>query len=94
MSRHSFPRHFRPPPFPRSDGVTVSQWLNLQRVEHARQLLESSDLPAERITQAGFGTPLSMRQQFAAQLGTTPSDYRRSFQTGRRGDVDRHPPGP
>ena len=75
MSRRSFTRHFR-----EATGMTVTQWLNAQRVARAQQLLETSDLPVERIAhEVGFGTPLSMRQQFSMQLGTAPSDYRRSF---------------
>lgn len=75
MSRRSFTRHFRA-----ATGMTVTQWLNTQRVARAQQLLETSDLPVERIAhEVGFATPLSMRQQFAAQIGTAPSDYRRSF---------------
>lgn len=75
MSRRSFTRHFR-----EATGMTVTQWLNAQRVARAQQLLETTDLPVERIAaEAGFGTALSLRQQFAAQLGTAPSDYRRSF---------------
>ncbi|GGK05891.1 hypothetical protein [Luteimonas terricola] len=38
------------------------------------------DLPIEQTaTEAGFGTALSLRQHFAAQLGTPPSAYRRNF---------------
>lgn len=75
MSRRSFTRHFR-----EATGMTVTRWLNAQRVARAQQLLETTDLPVERIAaEAGFGTALSLRQQFAAQLGTAPSDYRRSF---------------
>jgi transcriptional regulator GlxA family with amidase domain len=51
-----------------------------QCVTRAQQLLETTELPVEHIVHGvGFGTPLSMRQQFAAQLGTSPSDYRRTF---------------
>lgn len=75
MSRRSFTRHFRD-----ATGMTVTRWLNAQRVARAQQLLETTDLPVERIAhEVGFGTALTMRQQFAAQLGTAPSDYRRSF---------------
>lgn len=75
MSRRSFTRHFR-----EATGMSITQWLNTRRVARAQQLLETTDLPVEHVAQeAGFGTPLSMRQQFASQLGTAPSDYRRSF---------------
>lgn len=58
----------------------MHMWLNAERVARAQQLLETSDLPIEVVAgEAGFGTPLGLRQQFAAQLGTTPSQYRRMF---------------
>ncbi|SES02545.1 MULTISPECIES: GlxA family transcriptional regulator [Halopseudomonas] len=75
MSRRTFTRRFR-----EATGTTVTKWLNAERVARAQQLLETTDLSIERITSAvGFGTPLALRQQFAAQLGTSPSSYRRTF---------------
>lgn len=75
MSRRTFTRRFR-----ETTGTTVSKWLNAERVARAQQLLETTDMPIECIaSEAGFGTPLSMRQQFTAQLGTSPSNYRRTF---------------
>src|SRR5690554_105108 len=75
MSRRTFPRRFR-----EATGTTVTKWLNAERVARAQQLLETTDLSIELITaEVGFGTPLALRQQFAAQLGTSPSHYRRNF---------------
>ncbi len=75
MSRRTFTRRFRD-----ATGSTVTQWLNAERVARAQALLETTDLPIECIAgEAGFGTALSLRQQFSAQLGTSPSDYRRMF---------------
>ena len=75
MSRRTFTRRFR-----EITGTTFIKWLNAERVARAQQLLETTDRPIECIaSEVGFGTPLSLRQQFAAQLGTTPSDYRRTF---------------
>src|SRR3546814_4805653 len=69
MSRRTFTRRFR-----EATGTTVTQWLNAQRVARAQQLLETTDMPIEAVAgEAGFGTPLGMRQQFGAQLGNTPS---------------------
>lgn len=79
MSRRTFTRRFR-----EATGTTVTKWLNAERVARAQQLLETTDLSIELITaEAGFGTPLALRQQFAAQLGTSPSSYRRSFNNQR-----------
>ncbi len=75
MSRRTFTRRFR-----EATGSTVSKWLNAQRVVRAQELLETTDLPIECVAgEAGFGTPLSLRQQFGVQLGTSPSEYRRMF---------------
>jgi len=80
MSRRSFTRHFR-----QHTGTTVGQWLASQRLALARRLLETTDQPVERIAEAaGFGTPLSLRQHFAAALDTTPSHYRREFRLRHR----------
>lgn len=75
MSRRTFTRRFK-----EATGSTVSRWLNAERVARAQQLLETTDLPIECIAdESGFGTPLSLRQQFGVHLGTSPSDYRRMF---------------
>lgn len=75
MSRRTFTRRFR-----EATGTTVTKWLNAERVARAQQLLETTDMSVERITsEVGFGTTLALRQQCAAQLGTSPSNYRRSF---------------
>ncbi len=75
MSRRTFTRRFR-----EATGTTVSKWLNAERVVRAQELLETTDLPIECVAdEAGFGTPLSLRQQFGIHLGTSPSEYRRTF---------------
>lgn len=83
MSRRSFTRRFR-----EATGTTVTKWLNAQRVARAQQLLETTELPIEHVVhEVGFGTPLSMRQQFAAHVGTSPSDYRRTFCNTKRASL-------
>ncbi|EPY8494407.1 GlxA family transcriptional regulator [Pseudomonas aeruginosa] len=85
MSRRTFTRRFR-----EATGATVSKWLNAQRVVRAQELLETTDLPIECIAaEAGFGTPLSLRQQFGIHLGTSPSEYRRTF--SREMKIGRNP---
>ncbi|MHC5903950.1 GlxA family transcriptional regulator [Streptomyces sp. S6] len=78
MSVRTFTRRFR-----EESGVSPGQWLTSQRVEHARHLLESTDLSIDRIAHAaGFGTAQSMRQHLQTALGVTPSTYRRTFRGG------------
>lgn len=78
MSVRTFTRRFR-----EEVGVSPGQWLTQQRVERARQLLESSDLPVDQVARnAGFGTAQSMRQHLQATLGVPPTVYRRTFRAG------------
>jgi len=80
MSRRTFTRRFR-----EATGTTVVKWLVAERVARAQQLLETTDMPIERLaTEVGFGTALSLRQHFAGQMRTSPSSYRRAFREGRQ----------
>ena len=79
MSVRTFTRRFR-----EETGVSPAQWLMRQRVEDARRLLETTDLPVDRVAErAGFGTAASMRQHLHTAVGVSPSVYRRTF--GRTG---------
>ncbi|MFE2263508.1 GlxA family transcriptional regulator [Streptomyces griseosporeus] len=78
MSVRTFTRRFR-----EETGVSPGQWLTQQRVERARQLLESTGLSVDQVARrAGFGTAQSMRQHLQAALGVTPTAYRRTFRAG------------
>ncbi|MFF3626777.1 GlxA family transcriptional regulator [Streptomyces sp. NPDC002164] len=75
MSVRTFTRRFR-----EEVGISPVQWLTRQRVERARQLLESTDLSIDQVARdAGFGTATSLRQHLQAVLGVSPSAYRRTF---------------
>ncbi|MGI5436017.1 GlxA family transcriptional regulator [Streptomyces shenzhenensis] len=75
MSVRTFTRRFR-----EEVGVSPGQWLTQQRVERARQLLESTGLSVDQVARdAGFGTAQSMRQHLQTALGVTPTAYRRTF---------------
>ncbi|MCH0557581.1 MULTISPECIES: GlxA family transcriptional regulator [Streptomyces] len=83
MSVRTFTRRFR-----EEVGVSPVQWLTRQRVERARHLLESTDLPMDQVAgEAGFGTAQSMRQHLQQALGVTPTAYRRTFRTGAAQDA-------
>jgi transcriptional regulator GlxA family with amidase domain len=61
-------------------GMTPLQWLLEQRVRHAQELLESTDLSVEQIAgESGFGSVASLRERFRLVTGTAPLAYRRSF---------------
>ncbi|MET9436661.1 helix-turn-helix domain-containing protein [Streptomyces sp. NPDC006551] len=75
MSRRSLARHFRA-----QTGTTPLRWLLAQRLQRARELLESTDLPMRRVAEdTGFGSVETFRHHFARQVGTTPSAYRAAF---------------
>jgi len=76
MSVRTFTRRFRD-----EVGQTPGRWITAQRVEIARTLLESTDLPADHIARrAGFGTSASLRKHLHEALGVAPMAYRRTFQ--------------
>jgi transcriptional regulator GlxA family with amidase domain len=75
MSRRTFIRRFCD-----EVGIPPLQWLTGQRVEHARELLERTDLSIGQVaTRAGFGSAASLRQHLHAAIGVTPTAYRTTF---------------
>ena len=75
MSRRTFTRHFR-----QLTGGTVSNWLLAERLTLSQHLLESSDHSVERIAElTGFGSPVSLRQQFRKAFGVAPYAWRKTF---------------
>ncbi|MDI6104201.1 helix-turn-helix domain-containing protein [Actinoplanes sp. NEAU-A12] len=75
MSRRTFIRAFQA-----STGVTPALWVKRQRLDEARRLLESTDLPIDQVAAVcGFGSGVTLRQSFAAAFATSPSEYRRRF---------------
>jgi transcriptional regulator GlxA family with amidase domain len=77
-SERTFNRRFRA-----ETGTTPLRWLLTQRIDHARRLLEASDLPVETVAQrCGFGSGASLREHFRRATATTPTAYRRTFGGG------------
>ena len=75
MSVRTFTRRFRD-----DTGQSPHHWLAAQRVALARRLLETTDLPVERIAaDAGFGTAASLRQHLRTAIGVSPGAYRRMY---------------
>lgn len=75
MSERTFARRFAA-----EVGTTPAKWIAQQRIQHARRLLEATDLPVESIAaRAGFGSAALLRHHFTRQVGVAPSDYRKRF---------------
>ncbi|MBB4866722.1 transcriptional regulator GlxA family with amidase domain [Pseudomonas nitritireducens] len=75
MSPRNFARAFQ-----RETGMTPMQYVQSARIDHARKLLESSDLPLKQVAcRSGFGSPRHMRTVFGERIGMTPSQYREQF---------------
>jgi AraC family transcriptional activator FtrA len=61
-------------------GMAPITWLTHQRVTHAQQLLEKTELSVAQVaTDCGFGTAANLRKHFTRYLSVTPSGYRGAF---------------
>ncbi len=79
MSERTFARRFRA-----TTGVSPASWVNAQRLDRARTLLEETDLSVEEVArQSGFGSAPVLRAHFS-RIGTSPMAYRRTFTGGSR----------
>lgn len=77
MSVRTFTRRFR-----EETGETAGAWLSRARVDHARHLLESTELPVDRIAaESGFGSGASLRQHLTSAVGLSPLAYRRVYRS-------------
>ena len=66
--------------FVRDLGVTPHEFVEGVRIDHARNLLEATDLVLKAIAfDCGFASPDQMRGAFQRRLGVTPLRYRESF---------------
>lgn len=76
LSERSFLRRFRS-----ATGQSPAEYVQTLRVEEAKQLLETSDLPVEKVAaEVGYTEPSSLRSAFRKQVGLTASAYRRKWQ--------------
>jgi AraC family transcriptional regulator, transcriptional activator FtrA len=66
--------------FVAATGVSPHAWITSRRVEAARGLLETSDLPVDAVArECGFGSPALLRLHFRRAVGNTPTGYRATF---------------
>lgn len=75
MSPRNFARAFR-----REIGLTPAAYVEAQRVESARCLLETADLSVAEVAAAcGFGRVETMHRAFRRGVRVSPAQYRRHF---------------
>lgn len=75
MSRRSFDRHFKS-----ALGVSPNAWMNQQRINLAKQLLEVEDLSMEQLAnRVGYDNGITLRFNFNKYVGVAPSQYRYQF---------------
>jgi transcriptional regulator GlxA family with amidase domain len=75
MSERTFARRFVA-----ETGTTPNKWLTMQRVLHARRLLEDTQLTVDEVADgSGFGSAALLRHHFNKVVGVAPKDYRRTF---------------
>jgi transcriptional regulator GlxA family with amidase domain len=87
MSVRTFTRRFR-----EETGVSPARWLLQHRTDHARLLLETTDLAIDQVARrSGFGTAAALRQQLHQSIGVAPTAYRRTFRPPALGDHARRP---
>ncbi|AZD36566.1 Transcriptional regulator, AraC family [Pseudomonas chlororaphis subsp. aurantiaca] len=66
--------------FAREVNMTPMEFLQSARIDRARNLLETSDLPLKTVAyKSGFGSVRHMRFLFSEKLGLTPTQYREQF---------------
>ena len=75
MSERTFARRFSA-----ETGLAPRQWLTRQRLERARELLETTDLGIDSVAASvGYATGASLRHHLGAALGVSPLAYRHTF---------------
>jgi AraC family transcriptional regulator, transcriptional activator FtrA len=75
MSSRHLTRHFRS-----ITGTTPLQWLLMQRIRRAQELLESTNDSVDAIASAaGMGTATTLRRHFHRTVGVPPDTYRQTF---------------
>ncbi|MEV0297879.1 helix-turn-helix domain-containing protein [Nocardia sp. NPDC050710] len=66
--------------FHEETGLSPQKWLLHQRIQRARELLESTSLPMDQVARhSGIGSAESLRQHMIRHVGLPPSSYRASF---------------
>lgn len=75
MSRRTFDRHFKS-----ALGTSPKVWINQQKINLARQLLETENLSIEQLAlKVGYDSGITLRFNFNKYVGVSPSQYQTQF---------------
>ncbi|OWQ78016.1 GlxA family transcriptional regulator [Stenotrophomonas maltophilia] len=73
--------------FQSATGLTTTEYAQRLRVGRARELLQFTKLPIDRVAwEVGYGDSSSFRKVFQKVVGLSPSDYRRRFHAAPAGE--------
>ncbi len=76
MSPRTFNRRFR-----EETGQAPGAWVRSRRIDRARELLESRDLPVDEVARlSGLGSGGNLRHHLRRGVGMSPSSYRKVYQ--------------
>jgi transcriptional regulator GlxA family with amidase domain len=76
MSPRTFNRRFR-----EETGQSPGVWVRRRRIDRARELLESRDLPVDEVARlSGLGSGGNLRHHLRRGVGMSPSSYRKVYQ--------------
>ncbi|MEN4475663.1 AraC family transcriptional regulator [Mycolicibacterium cosmeticum] len=76
MSLRTFNRRFR-----EETGEAPGNWIRQRRIDRARELLESRDIPVDEVARlSGLGTGGNLRHHLRRGMGMSPSSYRKVYQ--------------
>lgn len=76
LSVRGIHRHMRD-----ATGMAPGEWLLAERLAHARDLLEETRLPIEKVAlEVGFGSGANLRNHFRKATGLSPALYRSRFE--------------
>jgi transcriptional regulator GlxA family with amidase domain len=83
LTERSFLRRFK-----QATGQSPLEYVQTMRIEEAKQMLETTDLDLDNISEeVGYTEPSAFRHLFRKLVGVTPSAYRRRYLRPSSGDT-------